>query len=141
MKGCRKNEGWKDMTGLVQKQTIRIASSIKTTLSNAALKLKPSGIKTKLSFTSGNKKIATVVSKGSYGFVKLHRPGKVKITIEAQETERYQYAAKTIVLNIGLAKPKYASSITLGKTYTVKVRAVDQAKKHYSGWSSKTVRT
>ncbi len=97
-------------------QRIKVSSEYKKTLEDTGFKLKPSGnIHTSLKFKSSNKKIATVKSYGSYGIVKLLKPGTVKITITAPETEEYESAKKTVTLKISLGKPKLKVSVKDGR--------------------------
>ncbi len=166
-------------------QSISISSSMKKTLGQTAFKIRPSGeIYTFLSFKSSNNSVASVKSYGSFGMVELHKAGKVKITIEAPETNKYKAAKKTVTLKICLGKPKVkvsvkkgrmtiqwnkvkgaekyqvsvtqhgvkttilplmkktkiSNTVTKGKKYTVKVRALDSTKKYPGAWSKKTVK-
>ncbi len=54
-----------------------------------------------ISFTSSNKKIASVNAKG---VVTLKKAGKVKITVKAAKTSNYKAASKTIVITVKAKK-------------------------------------
>lgn len=79
------------------KQTITVASTECVKGKSMKLGAKASG-KGKLTYKSGNKKVATVSSKG---VVKGKKAGKAKITITAAENANYLKATKTIKVKVG----------------------------------------
>lgn len=81
-------------------QTIT-AKSFKKTYGNKAFYLKAKA-KTKLSYRSGNKKVATVNNAGK---VTLKGPGKATITITAAGTSAYKAATKKITITVKPKKP------------------------------------
>ena len=94
-------------------QTIT-AKSFKKTYGNKAFYLKAKA-KTKLSYRSGNKKVATVNNAGK---VTLKGPGKATITITAAGTSAYKAATKKITITVKPKKP------TLKKAKSTKKRTL-----------------
>ncbi|MDE6312427.1 MAG: leucine-rich repeat protein [Lachnospiraceae bacterium] len=72
----------------------------------------------KLSYTSGNKKVAVVSERGR---VTITGCGKTTITIKASETKEYKAAEKKITITIKPSRQKISSvKSTASKTFTVK---------------------
>lgn len=105
------NLTWKPYT-IRKKQTIKASSYTKTYGSKAfSLGAKTSG-DGKLTYTSGNKKIATVSSKGN---VTIKGYGSVTITIKAAQTEHYLAASKKITIKVIPKKASIKSVTSPGK--------------------------
>ena len=90
----------------VEKTGQAINAANKTVAAGSVVSLGASA-KTKLTYTSSDKKTATVTADGK---VKGINPGKATITITAAETQAYKPASKKITITVYAAK---------GKTYTV----------------------
>ncbi|MEI3340242.1 MAG: fibronectin type III domain-containing protein [Eubacterium sp.] len=104
-----------------KKQTISGTSSYtKVYKKNATFKLNASA-KTKLSYASGNTKVATVDSNGK---VTLKGIGTAKITIKAAATDKYNAATKTVTVKVNPAQGKVTKATSTKKgQLTVKWRA------------------
>ena len=81
--------------GKAQKQTIS-AKSLTKVLGDKAFPLKAKA-KTGLSYESSDKKVVQIDKKGN---VTIKGVGKAKITIQAQKTEKFQAAKKTVTITV-----------------------------------------
>ena len=78
------------------KQTIQAKNSYKKTVGDKAFSLNAKA-KTPLTYTSSDKKIATIDKNGK---VTVKKAGKVTITVKAAATSQYQAAGKTITITV-----------------------------------------
>ena len=78
------------------KQTIQAKNSYKKTVGDKAFSLNAKA-KTPLTYTSSDKKIATVDKNGK---VTVKKAGKATITVKAAATSQYQAAGKTITITV-----------------------------------------
>ncbi len=83
------------------KQSISGKTGISKTFGSKPFSLGASA-KTKLTYKTSNKKIATVSSTGR---VTVKNPGKAKITVKAAETGKYKAASKIVTINVKLKTP------------------------------------
>ena len=68
--------------------------------------------KTKITYKSSNKNIATVSSSGK---VTVKNPGETKITLKAASNKCYESAGKTVTVNVSLEKPAISMKVIKGK--------------------------
>ena len=98
-------------------QTIRGTSSYKKTIGDKSFFL-DSKATTALSYSSSNKKVAIVNSKGK---VTIKGTGTTTITVNAQETEKYKKATKKIIVKVGKLKSTTLSSVKKSGSKKLKV--------------------
>lgn len=109
----------------VKNQTISGTSSYTKTYGSKAFKL---NVKTngngKLTYTSSNKKVATVSSSGT---VSLKGTGKVTITVKAAATSSYKAASKKITITVKPKKQAVSVSKKIKRRLTFKWKKDKQA--------------
>ena len=125
-------------------QVINGIKNITKTYSTKSFKLKATtNGDGKLTYTSSNKKVATISSKG---VVKLVGAGKTKITVKAAGTSRYNSAQKTIILTVKRGKQKITgkikskSMVYTKKPFSLGTKVLGKAKVTYKSSDTKVLK-
>lgn len=90
-----------NVTKAPQKITCAVANTVNKKYGNKAFNLGAKS-KTKRTYTTSNKNVATVTSEGK---VTIKNPGTATITIKAVSSGKYKAATKKIKINVGMKSP------------------------------------
>ena len=128
----------------LKSQTIKNVSNITKEYSKKSFVLKAvTNGDGKISYTSSNKKVATVSADGK---VKLLGAGKTKITVKASGTSTYKSAEKSIILTVKAGKQKITSKVKsktmeyTNKPFSLGTKVLGNAKVIYKSSNPKVLK-
>ena len=116
-----------------KKQTIKCKKSFAKKFDAKSFSLKAKA-KTKLTYKSGNKKIATVSKKGK---VTVKGCGRTTITITAKKTKYYKSAKKKVTVTVKPSKLKFTGSRVYSSGYLNKLDVYFNPQKNCGGYEAK----